>query len=322
MVTSEGSRYLPSFHVHHSETVQTDFADEERSRQSLESLLVRGKSGTSTRSHGVSLVSTEELAAILRKKPFCLTTLSHRLKLLLQRWARDVFANKPTLTLLGYNPDKLKVAIQESSDSEAEDVKLPARDSEPMPAIEEENEDNDENTSPPQKVARRPKRKRDTTSVESASPTPAVKNLRSARRDLQNEGTDPMQEIQRVAATATRTSPRMNLLDKKKSATRVQFGDSEEEDSDDDEGERAQLSEVPARARLPERKPKSPKKQPKGGKQKRVPYSDEEKTAIRRGVEKFGVGKWAEIKSEYALILRNRTSVNIKVSCGGCFCLL
>lgn len=49
-----------------------------------------------------------------------------------------------------------------------------------------------------------------------------------------------------------------------------------------------------------------------GGKQKRVPFSNEEKTAIRRGVEKFGIGHWSEIKSEYAVILRNRTSVNIK----------
>jgi len=210
-------------------------------------------------------------------------------------------------------------AVEEDSDDseleEEEDAKLPAREPHPMPTIEEDSEDNDENETPsPDTVARRPKRKRD------KSIDPGLEKLKTARRDLQNDGKDPMQEVQRIAATATRSSPRNKLLDKKKSAARVHFGDSDEEESeDDDEGARAHLSEVPARARLETRKDKSPqKKAATGGMRKRVPFSEEEKTAIRRGVERFGIGKWSEIKSEYAVILRNRTSVNIKVSVCGC----
>lgn len=215
--------------------------------------MVRGKPNTSTRSHGVSLVSPDELRSILANKPFCLATLSHRLTLLLQRWARDVFANKPTLTRLGYVHNMLIVtsttvaAKEEESDSdeEQEDVKQPARQSSPMPVIAEESEDNDENETPsPEKDFRRPKRKRDT------SVDPNLEKLKSARRDLQKDGKDPMQEIQRIAATATRTSPRTaRLIYKKKSATRVQFGDSDEDDSDNEERARAQLSEIPTRAK-------------------------------------------------------------------------
>ena len=119
-----------------SEIVEQNFSDEsdERNRQALESLLVRGQPNTSTRSHGVSLVSPDELRSILANKPFCLATLSHRLTLLLQRWARDVFANKPTLTRLGYVPNMLTVtsttvaakAEESESDEEQEDVKQPA----------------------------------------------------------------------------------------------------------------------------------------------------------------------------------------------------
>ncbi len=42
-------------------------------------------------------------------------------------------------------------------------------------------------------------------------------------------------------------------------------------------------------------------------------FTEEEKQAIREGVRRFGKGHWATIKAEYAIILRNRTSVQIKV---------
>lgn len=220
---------------------------------------------------------------------------------------------------------KQQQALQEqaSSDEEEEqDAKLPAQKDSPMPVVqeeEEEDDDNDENTTPsPEKkraAARRPKRKRDD-SVSPAVVDPNVAKLKSARRDLQQDGTDPMQEIQRIAATAA-TGGGNRLLEKKKSATRVQFDDSDDDSEDDDEGERAHLSEVPARAKLATRKSKQVKS-PKKKSGKRVPYSQEEKTAIRRGVEKYGKGKWAEIKVEYAEILRNRTSVNIKVRQRSC----
>lgn len=294
----------------YSDSIQEDFGDsaDEKIRGALERLLVvSGGGGKSTRSHGVSLVSPDELRSILRASPFNLLHVQRKILSLVRRWTRDVFETKPTLTRLGYNPDALVVSAmtqkrEEASDEdEEEDSKLPA-----IPG------EDDENTSPsPKKTSseRRPKRKRD------AAVDSNVEKLKSARRELSQEGTDPMQEIQRIAATATTTTrtTRSGLLEKKKSATRVQFGDSDSEE--DDENERAHLSEVPTRAKLasPKRKSLSSKQQTKGGIKRRVPFSQEEKTAIRRGVEQHGVGKWSEIKSEYAVILKNRTAVNIKV---------
>jgi len=48
------------------------------------------------------------------------------------------------------------------------------------------------------------------------------------------------------------------------------------------------------------------------GARKKTRFSDEEKEAIRQGVLKYGVGKWAQIKEAHEVTLRNRTSVNIK----------
>ena len=41
-------------------------------------------------------------------------------------------------------------------------------------------------------------------------------------------------------------------------------------------------------------------------------FTEEEKKAIKDGVNIFGVGKWADIKALYAVQLRHRTSVQIK----------
>ena len=50
------------------------------------------------------------------------------------------------------------------------------------------------------------------------------------------------------------------------------------------------------------------------GTKKRRKYTDVEKDAIRRGVQEFGVGKWAKIKEAFKEELLTRTGVNIKVS--------
>lgn len=41
-------------------------------------------------------------------------------------------------------------------------------------------------------------------------------------------------------------------------------------------------------------------------------FTDEEKQAIRDGINIYGVGKWADIKAHFAIVLRHRTSVQIK----------
>jgi hypothetical protein len=48
------------------------------------------------------------------------------------------------------------------------------------------------------------------------------------------------------------------------------------------------------------------------GTRKKMRFSQAEKEAIRQGVMKYGIGKWAQIRSGHAVTLLNRTSVNIK----------
>lgn len=50
----------------------------------------------------------------------------------------------------------------------------------------------------------------------------------------------------------------------------------------------------------------------KGRVLRRLPWTDIEKECVQEGVEKFGVGHWVLIKKEYAQVLRNRTTVQIK----------
>lgn len=49
-----------------------------------------------------------------------------------------------------------------------------------------------------------------------------------------------------------------------------------------------------------------------GHRKKRVPFSDEEKEAIKVGIKVFGHGKWTQIKDYSPEALRNRTGVQIK----------
>lgn len=50
----------------------------------------------------------------------------------------------------------------------------------------------------------------------------------------------------------------------------------------------------------------------RGEPQQRKRFTDEEKEAIIRGVRDHGIGKWNDIKADYARILRDRTNVQIK----------
>lgn len=49
-----------------------------------------------------------------------------------------------------------------------------------------------------------------------------------------------------------------------------------------------------------------------GHRKKRVPFSDEEKEAIKVGIKVFGHGKWTQIKDYSPEALGNRTGVQIK----------
>ena len=321
----------------------TSFPEEDdRARQALESLLVRSMRGTSTRSHGVSLRPPDQVRAVLAKKPFELGLFQNKLESLMKRWARDAFSVKPALVRTGYTHELLvsaaapqqqqvfvdaEVEAKEEGDLEDEDEMVFETQPPPIPLDTSLDHENDENDVPSK--TRRPKRKKEVSPDTATAVDPGLERLQNARRDLQNDGKDPMQEIQAIAARATRsTKKRMaeaasstsvekkkaktSLYDKKVSAQKVQFDDSDDDDSDDG----VHLSELPARAKVQSsRQTVKANTSPVHQAGKRKPYSEEEKRAIREGVKKFGVGKWSAIKADYSIILRHRTSVNIKVRC-------
>jgi len=179
---------------------------------------------------------------------------------------------------------------------------------------------------------------------------PEVKELTKARDHLREEVDDPLDDMRALASTAAGPSAAAvakaaakkkaqevarkrgddavtpELYKKKKSAKTLKFTDSEEEDSEDEDDAKAgtTLSEVPDRPVI-RKEPSSAEKKPKPATQmlthrehlptgaiKRKKFTEEEKSAIKLGVERFGFGKWAKIKEYYSDELRDRTSVNIK----------
>lgn len=121
-----------------------------------------------------------------------------------------------------------------------------------------------------------------------------------------------------------------NIYKKKKSSKQLQWTSDEESDSDDGDDDAeikggTTLSEVPNRPKIKKTTPPSQQKKAKpatqllvhrernsGGGLKRKKFTEEEKGAIKLGVQRFGFGKWAQIKEYYAEELKDRTSVNIK----------
>ena len=118
-------------------------------------------------------------------------------------------------------------------------------------------------------------------------------------------------------------SPRARgkLLEKKKTAIRLGFtpevaDESDSENIEDPEEEEEVLSQVKKRT-IAVKSQGSPTKTPVKSQQKkyegRRAWTDVEKNAIKEGIQNFGIGKWALIKEENAVILGNRTSGQIKV---------
>jgi len=79
--------------------------------------------------------------------------------------------------------------------------------------------------------------------------------------------------------------------------------------SDDDDGDRPSLSEIPIKVDIQPKKKRIRVSSPSKGRKR---FTQEEKHAIIHGAEKFGIGKWKEIKDYYNELLGDRTSVQIK----------
>lgn len=101
------------------------------------------------------------------------------------------------------------------------------------------------------------------------------------------------------------------LRQKKNKAYQLKF-DSPGESVSEEEEEGVALSDVPTKYAIPKYQPSAIHVSRKVSPKTRNPFTDAEDDAIRKGVEELGAGNWAQIKSEYAMVLRNRSSVNIK----------
>ena len=100
---------------------------------------------------------------------------------------------------------------------------------------------------------------------------------------------------------------------KKMKAYQLKFDSPGESDNSDEEGDGGvALSDVPTKYAIPKYQPSAIHVSRKASPPKRSKFTDAEDDAIRQGVEEFGAGNWAQIKSQYAMVLRNRSSVNIK----------
>ena len=155
--------------------------------------------------------------------------------------------------------------------------------------------------------------------------------LQEGREHLKHDhGEDPLDDSLTLAAAAKEKNKRRREFDATEEDVpkkRLAIEDALDEDDDEEETERAKLSELPKKKK---RAPNTPRKfdgpppddgiyNDEGLVVRRRRWADEEKTAVKEGVKKYGVGHWVEIKKEYGDILRNRTSVQIKD--GKCFVL-
>lgn len=151
-------------------------------------------------------------------------------------------------------------------------------------------------------------------------PIPSEENSENEESDENNsgEGRAFTGRIKTIKKKKHKRSPiaRGTMLEKKKSATRLEFTPekgSDSENIEDPDQEDDVLPDVKKRAKAaspsPSKKLKSQEKMYDG----RRAWTDAEKNAVKEGISRFGLGKWAVVKKEYFMTLKFRTSGQIKV---------
>lgn len=145
------------------------------------------------------------------------------------------------------------------------------------------------------------------------------KTLQTQSDDEEDEEEDePRKPAAKKSSSKKRKRQGESLLKKKKSATKLSFDDDDDDDEDipDPPEDGTLLSDLPERAAAAKSSRKTPKKSPKRTQVKsyagRRVWTDQEKRAVKEGIRHFGLGKWADIKGYYEVILQYRTSTQIK----------
>mmetsp|Transcript_44345 Transcript_44345/g.49470 ORF Transcript_44345/g.49470 Transcript_44345/m.49470 type:complete len:560 (+) Transcript_44345:209-1888(+) len=244
------------------------------------------------------------------KRPLSYAFLLSRVNKLIRSWACKVF-ERPKLAEI-YNDSAAATAVAMTSDARAlrrlqqSRARLEDHVEDPLPDVVV--------------AATRARRKRTN-----------QKNQSEDEND-DEEGSDSSSQAERIKhehkknkhflfpseSKRARRSPqgRGKLLEKKKTATRLGFTPEEGEESDDENIEDPEEDVLPQvkRCAFVVKSPSSAKQ--KKSQQKtyegRRLWTDVEKNTVIEGIQNFGLGKWAEIKKNNSVILRNRTSGQIK----------
>jgi len=260
-----------------------------------------------------SFRSPSTIRAILNDKPFSFSYLLERVNKLMLNWAHEVFET-PVLS---------KIYPSENDTSPPEAFGLESNHAKALRKLQRSRARLDGHVEDPLPdvvaMAERAKRKWSQQQHESDEGEESDCDYRKRKRNqhLPSGGTE---KIQRCRLSGTRkSSPRARgkLLEKKKTATRLEFSQKEKNDgeyiSDPEEvQEEDVLPEVKSRATSKSPVASRKKSQDKMYEGRRV-WTDIEKNAIIEGIEDGLLGKWAEIKKREPSIFRNRTSGQIKV---------
>lgn len=283
------------------------------------------------------LKNLEDLKEILSVKPYNLKWWQGRLETLLSEWNEQCFGkNLPSLIVLGYNrplkpKSKSRMSRQTTPRSRASPARsieldglqrgrIALRDDHGEDPLETSRELAEQATGIPR--AARSNHGHWTEGNE----TPTTRRRRSVTNNEENADAE-----ERTSKRPDRSEGR-SLYEDKKSKSKLMFDDSTDEEDDqrnDSETElrkkRARLSHVPERRKSSgsgvKKDPDSTYTGPppdegifdtSGNVIHRHQWTEQEMCALVLGLEKFGVGKWVQIKNAYGEILRNRSSVQVK----------
>ena len=321
-----------------SNEIEETFGDDDDNKYAiilnslLESSKKRSRSG---RPGGLHLKSFDEIKEIYdaNAQLFDLDRFQNKFLKLIRRWSEMVLPT-PELAKFGYgsiappvvadnkeNISSLGSAFATKASSNQQQQQKRRR-NDPVENVEPEEEEDgdDEGEGETEKNVDRLRRTRGKFMKNVKDPLPSVvEKAKSARTHTAR--------ARQVAAGSESTVSTPNFRKKKKSAQQLAFTDSEDEDADDDdnnddnnsedevEEKGVTLSEVPEKFK--QKVSVAPKKivvstKPTKSRGKRMKFTESEDAAIRSGVERFGAGRWADIKSYYHIDLADRTSVQIK----------
>jgi hypothetical protein len=289
------------------------------------------------------LKDLEVLMEILSVEPFDLGWLQKRCESLVKEWNEQCFGKKPpTLVALGYHPLTQRTLTKRGGRRSAP-ARLQERDSTPHRSLFanplEASREREEQATGISPAARKKKKRR---LVEKGAARGI--SMRSRTESVQRRGS-AAEERTGQALTATKGGRSFddsnNEVEKSdtdsetenrqaKSKLVLDYSDDEEEElhtesEEENRRERACLSKLPehrnATGVASKRNLKSfyPKPPPDEGifdrESKAAPrqmWTDDETNALLAGLERYGAGRWAQIKNAYKTRLRNRTPCQLK----------